>query len=270
MIHDLSQYSRQARAQATAAFGLADGPGVLALAEGGPAAGGGIRPDDVLLAADGAPLPRAPADAHDTFRPTERIIEALEAAFADGTADLSILRAGRVHVIRVRAAEGCASRFQVVPSSRQDAKADGRYVQLTSAMVEFAQGDDELAALVAHELAHNILGHRARLDQAGVQRGVMANFGRSARLFRQAELDADRWAVHLMDRAGFDPVAAIRLWTRQSRATSAFLRAGTHPDWNSRIGAMRSQIRLIEEARARGEEPQPPREETELAPVRRP
>lgn len=259
MVHDLSQYSRRGRSQAAAAFGLGEGPAVLALVEGGPAARAGLRTDDVLIAADGRHLPRAPADAHDTFAPTERIIDALEAAFSDGSAELQIRRAGQSRLIRVDAAQGCASRFQVIPSRRHDAKADGRYVQLTSAMVEFAQDDHELAALVAHELAHNILRHRARLNEAGAERGLMANFGRSARLFRQTELEADRWAVHLMDRAGYDPRAAVRLWMRQSRSTIALLRAGTHPDWASRIGAMEAEIRTIIEARARREEPRPPR-----------
>ena len=256
-VHDLSQYPASSRAAVVAAFGLGDAPGVLALAAGGAAERAGLRLDDALLAADNVPLPRTRSGSAGTFSPTEAIISALEVAFADGAAALSIRRGGETMVLNVPADRGCASRFQVVPSRRMDAKADGRYVQLTSAMIEFTQDDDELAALVAHELSHNILRHRVRLNAAGVQRGFLAPFGRNGRLFRQVELEADRLAVHLMARAGYDPGAAVRLWTRQSRS-DARLFAGTHPDWPLRIQAMQAEITAIAAARARGEVAVPP------------
>lgn len=268
MVHDLSQYSGAGRAQAAAAFGLETGPAVLAVAHGGPAAQAGLLVDDVLISADGAPLPRAPQGAQGIFEPTERIIGALEDAFSDGRARIEILRKGQRHSIQVAAVEGCASRFQTVPSSRYEAKADGRYVQLTTAMAAFARGDDELAALVAHELAHNILRHRARLDEAGVERGTRTRSGRGARLFRETEMEADRWAVHLMERAGYDPGAAPRLWARQSRTIMAVVTGGAHPDWATRIAAMESEIAAIARARARGMEPALPAPSRSLPPLR--
>lgn len=243
-VHDLSQYAGPSRTQAAALFRLGAGPGVLALAPSGAAARAGVRHDDILLAADGVALPRAPREQRASFAPTARIVDALEAAFGDGAAALTLLRDGASITVSVAADHGCASRFQVLPSARLDARADGRYVQLTSAMIEFARDDQELAALVAHELAHNILGHRARLNAAGVERGLLARFGRSGRLFRQTELEADRLAVHLLARAGFDPAVAVRLWTRQSR-TDSRLFAGTHPDWPARIASLEGEIAAL-------------------------
>jgi hypothetical protein len=267
LVHDLSQYSRSERSQAIAAFGLGEGAAVLALADRGPAQRAGLRLDDVLLSADGRALPRAPADAQGTFGPTEQIIDALEEAFSDGSAELEIRRAGRNLKIRVGAAAGCASRFQLVPSSSYLAKANGRYVQLSSATVIFTRDDDELAAVIAHELAHNILRHRARLDEAGVERGPAADLGRSAGLFRRTELEADRWTVYLMDRAGLDPRAAVRLWDRQSRTIMAVIEGATHPPWASRIAAMEAEIAAIRQARARGEQANPPLFEGALEPA---
>src|SRR3546814_2491582 len=71
-----------------------------------------------------------------------------------------------------------------------------------------------LAAAVAHELAHNILRHRERLDAADVARGLFKGFGRSARLFRQTEIEADRLSAWPMRGAGYDPPAAVRFWGR--------------------------------------------------------
>lgn len=252
-VHDLSQYSLRGRPAAIAAFGLAAGPAVLALAEGGAAIRAGLRPDDVLVAADGVPLPRPSARLHDSFRPTERIIDALEAAFADGAAELTVRRGARNLLVRVAARSGCASRFQMIPSAARAAKADGRYVQLTSALVEYTRDDDELAALIGHELAHNILHHRPRLNAAGVNRDARVHSPRDARLFQFTELEADRLAVHLMDRAGYDPAAAIRLWTRQSSEPRP-MASGSHPAWAVRIRAMEAELAAIRQARSRGEQ----------------
>ena len=137
LIHDLSQYAGSARRQLAAA-GLAAGPGVLALVPGGPAAQAGLRRDDVLLAADGQALPRAPEGVENSYAPTERIIGALERAFLDGRAQLTVRRGGTDQQVDVSAAIGCASRFQVTPSRRLNALADGRYEQVTSGLAGFA------------------------------------------------------------------------------------------------------------------------------------
>ena len=49
---------------------------------------------------------------------------------------------------------------------------DGARVQVTAALVEYATRDDELAAVIAHEFAHNILKHRLALNAAGISRGL--------------------------------------------------------------------------------------------------
>lgn len=253
-IHDLSQYGGAHR-RALAATGLADGPAVLALVAGGPAATAGLQRGDVILAADNVALPRAADGTENSFAPAERIIEALEQAFSDGRALLAIQRGGVAQVVDVPAALGCASRFQVVPSERLNALADGRYVQLTSALVAAAD-DDELAGLVAHELSHNILRHRVRLNAAGIDRGLLQHFGRNARLTRETEREADRLAVYLLVRAGYDPAALIRVWTRVAPRSGSLL-PGTHPRWRERIAAVRSEIAEVERLRSAGREIRP-------------
>lgn len=253
-VHDLSQYGGGAR-RALAATGLGEGPAVLALVPDGPAARAGLRRDDVLLAADDVPLPRAPDGTENSFAPTERIIQALEHAFSDGHARLLMRRGGAELVVEVPAALGCASRFQVVPSERLNALADGRYVQLTSALVSAAD-DDELAGLMAHELSHNILRHRARLNAAGIERGLLQHFGRNARLTRETEREADRFAVYLLARAGYDPAALIRVWSRVAPRSGSLL-PGTHPRWRERIASVRVEIAEVERLRSAGREIRP-------------
>lgn len=257
-LHDLSQYGADFRAAASRAFGLGAGPGVLALVPGGPAERSGLRLDDIVLSLDGAALPRGEAARGRSFERMAQILDALDAAFADGAADAEILRAGTRLALHLGSEPGCASRFQLLVERGMNAKADGRYVQVTVPLAVYAADDAELAAVLAHEFAHNLLGHRARLDRAGVSRGLFANFGRNARTIRETEIEADRMSVYLMERAGYDPVAAVRFWSRFGRRGLNFLGSPTHPDWRRRIALLEAEIGAIRSARAAGREPVPP------------
>ncbi|HYI64449.1 MAG TPA: M48 family metallopeptidase [Allosphingosinicella sp.] len=256
-VHDLSQYGAAFRAAAIRAFGLESGPAVLALAPGGPAERAGLRLDDVLLGLDGRDLPRAEAVREGTFERMEAILDALDTAFADGVADVSVLRAGLRLGLHVPAEQGCATRFQLIPSRRLNARADGRYVQVTTAIASYVADESELAAVLAHEFAHNILRHRVRLDDQRVDRGFLGSFGSSARRIRETEVEADRLSVYLLDRAGYDPEAAVRFWSRFGRRGLNFLGSPTHPNWRSRIALFEAEIAAIRRARAAGEVPRP-------------
>ncbi|HEY5711692.1 MAG TPA: M48 family metallopeptidase [Allosphingosinicella sp.] len=256
-VHDLSQYGAEFRPAAIRAFGLDAGPAILALAAGGPAERAGLRLDDILLAVDGRPPPQGPIGRDRSFERMEQILAMLDTAFADGRADLHIRRAGAIQDVAVPAVQGCATRFQVVPGGGLNASADGRYVQVTSAIATYVADDGELAAVLAHEFAHNVLGHRARLDAARVQRGFLGNFGRNATRIRETEVEADRLSVYLLERAGYDPQAAVRFWTRFGPRGLNFLGSPTHPNWRRRIASFEAEIALIRAARAAGRMPMP-------------
>ncbi len=257
VLHDLSQYGADYRAAASRAFGLDAGPGVLALVPGGPADRAGLRTDDILLALDGRPLPRETPGPAGSFEQMEHILAALDEAFADGRAVLAVQRRGERLAVTVEAARGCATRFQLIPGGRMNAQADGIYVQVTTALAQYAEDEAELAAVLAHEFAHNMLGHRVRLNQAGVQRGLLANFGNNARRIRETEVEADRLSVYLMERAGYDPAAAVRFWTRFGRRGLNFLGSPTHPNWRRRVQSFETEIARIRAARAAGRAPVP-------------
>ncbi|HVQ07436.1 MAG TPA: M48 family metallopeptidase [Allosphingosinicella sp.] len=257
-LHDLSQYGADYRPAAIRAFGLDAGPGVLALAAGGPAERAGLRPDDILLALDGRPPPPSQAPGRGgSFALMERILAALDEAFADGRATIEVRRGAERLAIAVAAEQGCATRFQLITGRSLNARADGRYVQLSTSIAEYVADDGELAAVLAHEFAHNVLGHRVRLDEARVRRGFLGNFGRNARRIRETEIEADRLSVYLMEQAGYDPEAAVRFWSRFGRRGLNFLGSPTHPNWRARIQLIETEIATIRRARAAGQAPVP-------------
>ena len=239
--HAFSQYAPAARPEVASLFGFSSGVAVLAVASGGPAARAGVLAGDIILEVDGQAPPQVGEGDRASFAQAEALLERLEDAARDGVVLLQVQRRGRQLGLRIAGEQGCASRFQLRLSDDLNAGADGRYVQISTRVAEFARGDDELAGVAAHELAHNILGHRARLTAAGIQRGLLQNFGRSARLTRETEMEADRLSIRLMHAAGYDPNAAVRYLDRALRHLWMFA-GGTHPPRRQRLAAMQEEI----------------------------
>lgn len=234
LIETLDQYGAAFRPAARQVLGLHDGPTVALVVAGSPAERAGLKPGDVLVDADGVPFAAAPPDsAEGRFAGVEAAMTALDAALADGKARLTIARAGQRQTVDLIGVAACKARFQLVPGDYADAVANGTWVQLSTRMAGFATTPDELAAILAHELAHNALGHRKA----------------KAKVQRLHELQADRLMPYLMARAGFDPGAAVMLWRRfEARRLGGLFPSATHPSWSDRVHAVE-----IERARIAGQ-----------------
>jgi predicted Zn-dependent protease len=161
----------------------------------------------------------------------------------------------------------------------------GGKIAVYTALIEKLQiTDDELAAVLGHEISHALREHsRERASQqmaAGVGAsltGIVADIflpgsgqlvtqgaGAGAQLgvllpySRVHETEADRMGVELAARAGYDPRAAIALWQKMAKlgggsAPPAFL--STHPSNEARIKDLtefsQKVLPLYEEARAK-------------------
>lgn len=249
-LHHIGQYA-DANAARTA-FGFAREYAVLALVPGGPAAQAGLRTDDALVSLNGRPL--APAgdelariDQVPAYRPIAWADARMREALDQGPAALGIVRDGRPMTITITGTPACRSRFELRPSESYGASADGDIVGITVPMLAFMADDDELAAILAHELSHNLLEHRRRLNEAGVQRGLMQQLGRNARLTLATEIEADRLSIWLMANAGYDPRGAIRFWTRYGKQRGkGIFSAPTHYRWKKRVGLFEEEIARLQ------------------------
>jgi hypothetical protein len=222
-LHYLPEYDASNRGEAARLYGIDRGPGVLSVVGDSPAARAGLLAGDVLLGSNGVAFPSGEAMVRETAgKKWREAAEQLEGRLEDqlriGPVRLSILRAARPLEVEVPPLMGCPIRTRLARSNQANAFADGRTAIMTTRMLKFVRSDDELAVILAHEAAHNILGHPARLKDEKVPKGVLANFGKNAKRVRRTEEEADRLGLKLLWSAGYDTAAVMPFWQRLYRA----------------------------------------------------
>lgn len=242
LLHTPGQYSRDLRAEAIRHFRF-DGPvGVEAVIAGSPAAHAGVEADDTIFSI--GPVRFAPANlqAEASTAPLVAAYRQIAALPADAPLEVHGRRRGHDYIRVVDPVPACRTRFELVVRSEFTADADGEMVQIGSRFFE-EYPPDLVAAAVAHELAHNVLHHRRRLEEKGVSYGLMAGFGRNVRYFRQTELEADILSVSLLANAGYDPQVAVRFWEKFGPSNAGgVLRSRSHPAWRDRVATIRKAI----------------------------
>ncbi len=241
VLHDSNQYAPDWRAAARQTFFLRAGvPALLAVVPNSPAARAGLQVNDELYFANDTHLkPSATAKASDA--PVAALDALLEREFAKGRTRLFYGRLELQHTAWLTPEPGCASRIQLLPGKKLNAWADGKTVQLTTALVDFAGDDDAIATIIAHEMAHNILGHRIARQTQGLKR-------------KQAETQADYWGMYLIVRAGFDGDRSIAFWERfEAKTNKGLLGDGTHLSKKARLALARATLDEIRVKQRKGE-----------------
>lgn len=145
----------------------------------------------------------------------------------------------------------------------------GGKIGVNTGLIDLASSDDEIAAVVGHEVAHVTSRHSAeRVSQsmlseigmsiaqmglgggdaaaavlgAGVQYGVLLPYS------RRHEYEADRLGLRYAAAAGYDPRAALTFWQsmaeqKQQGEPVEFL--STHPADANRIAALQEELRAM-------------------------
>ena len=150
----------------------------------------------------------------------------------------------------------------------------GKIAVYTGLIEQLKASDDELAAVMGHEIAHALREHgREKAGQSaglglaaaiggaliGSYYGIDPNLGQNVLgtvgdlafmrpNSRGMETEADRIGVELAARAGYDPRAAIALWEKMGRVSGGqppqWL--STHPSHESRIADLRVYADRVE------------------------
>ena len=245
ILQHLSQFRPADRAGQAASLSLDRGPGVAVVVPGAPAAMAGVEAGDVVLAIGGRPVPAEtgldrPFDADAARSRADAVLDLLDRA-GPGPFSLDLLRNGATLSVRLTPVPVCPSRVHLARSAQVNAYADGIHVFLTSRLVSLADTDDQLAFIVGHEMAHNVLGHAALLRAADVERGIGRALGAKGALVKRTEDEADALGAELMLDAGYNPVAGAAVLNQAGGA----LRIGfldDHRSASDRIAAVRALV----------------------------
>ena len=151
----------------------------------------------------------------------------------------------------------------------------GYKIGVYTGLLKYAKNQDQLAAVMGHEVAHVIAEHgnervsnqmatQAGLSIAAVLLGtepddntalIMAGLGLGAQygvilpFSRSHESEADLIGLDLMARAGFNPQESVTLWQNMSQSGLSppeFM--STHPSSDTRIEQLRERIPQVQPA----------------------
>jgi beta-barrel assembly-enhancing protease len=241
VIHDIAQYPNAEIAKA--AFGFEMPIQVAAVVQNGPADQADIKSNDGFIGMSDATFywPAFPLGK----RGDERIIsfkQLLDERMPEKTGlAMRFSRSGAKFNTTLSPPPVCASDFQIDTVNGKDAGADGHMVSVSIGLARYAANDDEFAFIVAHEMAHNILGHRAQLDAANARKNSKAVLA--------TEVEADRLSVWLMSNARYDPNGATRFAARCRKDSCLGLFTDSkHLGWKKRAEIMQAEIDAIRAA----------------------
>ncbi|HVR47759.1 MAG TPA: M48 family metalloprotease [Candidatus Binatia bacterium] len=152
----------------------------------------------------------------------------------------------------------------------------GGFVYVNEGLVDFVQSDDELASVIGHETGHierrHVLSMYSKAEILNILFGIasifspiiyefggLAEAGLMAKVSREDEIQADRYGLQLMSRAGYDPESMVTMMAHlavlqdeHSDAVSKYLE--DHPDPSARVAHLMGYPELNPQTVTTGQE----------------
>lgn len=216
---------------AESVLSLDDTPRITAVAPGSPAEKAGLLPGDAIVKVGETEVP--PGD------DAQRIVRE---SFRRGGLSATDVELGGQHPrsVTMDPVAACDYRLAILPEGKVNAYTNGRTISVTKGMLWFARDDNDLALVLSHEVAHNILGHT----------GLIATLFVPA---KRRETDADYLGLYIMARAGYDLSGAPAFWRRVATAFPKLIdESESHPVMPDRFVALRQASEEIRRRKAAG------------------
>ena len=269
-------YEGEYQGIAISKLGLGEPLEITYVIKSSPAAKAGLKVGDILLSVNGKNIATG-KNASKNFAKT------LKKEIKENTAlSFEVIRDDLNQLYSVTPIEVCDYPLILTGDSAVNAFADGNSIYMTQGMMDFATADDELALVIAHELAHNAMRHiDAKRTNAmgglvidiliGVLTGVDTQ-GMFTQNFAQAhsqefESEADYVGLYMCEISGYDITDAAYFWRRMGVKHPGSIEqnhAATHPSSPERFVSIEDTIKEIERKKTLGEELMPNIDENEL------
>jgi predicted Zn-dependent protease len=118
-------------------------------------------------------------------------------------------------------------KWYVVDEDIINAMTCGGFIFIYKGIIDFAEDDDELAAILAHEIYHNELEHiKQHIKKEKIAKGIFGEFSQIPILAatvltlsynQKNEANCDLYGIDLCEKAGYDGCHAEKLWQRMNK-----------------------------------------------------
>jgi len=170
--------------------------------------------------------------------------------------------------------KGLVYHFEVITAKKNKEKEEpnafalpGGYIYINQKLLDMLDTDDEVAAVLAHELSHIVLRHNIlKLQEAIGTQALLAILASQApdahtvkkiqvalilmmlNYSKERETEADRLGIRYMEKTGYDPRAMItvlkKLQDYQFHSPIREYHLHSHPYLDERINVIKSEIEL--------------------------
>ncbi len=252
-------YSAELADAAQAGIGLDERLRVMNVLPGSGAEQSGLQRDDILLAVDNKPLPQGAKADHAAG---EIISKAMKNR---NSLKLALLRGAERIERDVALTHACAFGIELGNSDDINSYSDGYRVMITRGMLNFARSEEELAYVLAKEIAHAILARQPRPRMRAVIDNLQSPAASDADTRRQTALPpyspvldatADKLSLYLLARAGYPIDNAVVFWKRlaaQYPGTIAHGHTALHPSTAYRASVMTQVLQRLKFKMARNQ-----------------
>lgn len=227
------------------------------VAPSGAAASAGLLVNDRVVAVNAVQF-GATQQQHKKFYTETGRIQTSKTALAT----LSVKRGDETLFLNIQQEKICGYPVVLRESDAVNAFADGKRIMITKGMMRFAQDDQDLALVIAHELGHNVMGHLDKrqtnywlgtiFDIAAAANGVntQGSFGSAgAQAFSQDfESEADYVALYYMNAAGLALEGTANFWREMAAEHPSSIgsnHSASHPATSERFLAISKTIEEI-------------------------
>ncbi len=241
--------------RAALGVGVNKRPTVIEVVANSTAASAGIQRDDILIGVGDTEIPESEF--------SEKLNNAFDKASKAGSSvRLRFDRAGKDYSVDLQFETVCDYPVVIIEDDSINASADGKRIRFHTGILRFASKDEELAIIIGHELAHNVMGH---IDKgqgnamiglvfdilfAGVgvnTQGAFSNMAGQA-YSQDFEAEADYVGLYFVKRAGMPIEIAPNFWRRMAVEHPGGIKdtlSSSHPATPKRFVALEQTIKEI-------------------------
>ncbi len=183
---------------------------------------------------------------------------------------IKVRRDSEEKVLSITPVKACKSDIELIFDNSVNAFADGTNILIAKGMMNFVQSDEEIALVISHELAHNVMSHiDAKKTNAGLGMaiGLLLDLGAAVagvntqggftdaggKLGAQAfsvdfENEADYVGLYFMASANYKIDNVAMFWRRMAQENpNAITLSSTHPSTSERFVSIEKTIAEIKQ-----------------------